>query len=58
MWFIADAIGLERRKVRADFAAEAVTAAADVINVVATDLDYDVCNWQRSQRRRQIRLSR
>lgn len=48
--FVADTLGLPRRRVTSEFAAEAVLAAAKQLNMSPTDLDHGIWSWQRRQR--------
>lgn len=48
--FVADALGIPRRRVTSQFAAEAVLAAAEALHVSPTDLDHSIWAWQRQQR--------
>lgn len=50
--FVADSLGLSRRRVKTDFAAEAVMAAAKSLAMSPTDLDHAIWDWQRQQRRK------
>ncbi len=48
--FVADALGLPRRRATSDFAVEAVLAAPQELNMSPTDLDHGIWSWQRRQR--------
>lgn len=47
--FVADSLGLPRRAVTSNFAAEAVLAAAKELRMSPTDLDHGIWSWQRGQ---------
>ena len=50
--FVADTLGLSRRRVKTDFAADAVLATAERLTMSPTDLDHAIWDWQRRQRSR------
>lgn len=50
--FVADTLGLSRRRVRTGFAAEAILATAERLAMSPTDLDHAIWDWQRRQRSR------
>lgn len=48
--FVADTLGLNRRKVATTFAADAITETANALDMSPTDLDHAIWEWQRKQR--------
>jgi hypothetical protein len=50
--FVAAALGLSSRRVKPDFAAEAILATAERLTMSPTDLDHAIWDWQRRQRSR------
>lgn len=48
--FVADTLGLPRRRVTTGFAADAILETAKELTMSATDLDHGIWSWQRRQR--------
>jgi hypothetical protein len=47
--FVADTLGLPRRRVTTGFAADAILGTAKELKMSATDLDHGIWSWQRRQ---------
>lgn len=48
--FVADTLGLPRRSVTTEFAANAVVETANALKLSPTELDHGIWSWQRRQR--------
>jgi hypothetical protein len=47
--FVADVLDVDRNKVTATFAAEAITEVARQMGMSITDLDHGIWQWQRAR---------